>query len=455
MIDGYSAVSDVPAYVTVHLGKADDIAENVTLSFPDYIKSVISLNVSPDIPSDALYAIAYAHISRALDRITQKKYRKMGYPFDITNDFEDDIFIVDSSYYFSNVSNTVDCIFNEYLVTADQTTPLDVDICYTQKRCRGLSVEGAIELAKLGKNYFEILEYYFGRNIRIEKNAVVFGLDNVFLIDYPMYKGQRGGKVSGLQIILNRIAANYPTIPSIENAKGVFNDITEKAVKEFQRIFDLEVSGIVEKSTYFKLLYVFNSICHLSELTNYDGQLDGISTQLRTSLKYGDVGNQVKLLQYYLLFASVYDERIPMPQVVGVYGEKTYQSVISFQNIFGFEANGIVTKDVWEKIQGVYNSLFSLLPPSAFSEKAELYAGNMLILGSVGKNVRYLQQYLNKVAEYYCKIQEIEVTGEFGRETEDAVKSFQSLFDIPSSGVVTSTTWSLLAKVYNSILAGE
>ena len=77
---------EIPAYITVHLGKADDIAENITVSFPDYIKSVASTTLSPDIPDEALCAIMYAQISRALYRITERQYRKMGYAFDITDD---------------------------------------------------------------------------------------------------------------------------------------------------------------------------------------------------------------------------------------------------------------------------------------------------------------------------------------------------------------------------------
>ncbi|MBE6643173.1 MAG: hypothetical protein E7615_05930 [Ruminococcaceae bacterium] len=455
MMTGNISVADVPAYVTVHLGSLDEMSENVNVSFPEYIKTVVSLAVSPDIPKDALYAITYAYISRALYRITQKKYRKMGYSFDITNDPSDDIYYEYNSAIFGNVNETVDLIFNEYLANGDEYTPFDAVICYSKERCRGLSVEGAIELAKAGKNYTEILEYYFGGSIRIEKNAEVFGLENEFLIGYPMYEGQRGGNVSGLQIALNRISANYPTIPFIENANGFYNNNTSESVKEFQRIFDLPISGSIEKNTYYKLLYVIDSIRRLNQLVVYETQFEGITPQLRAILKYGDVGNQVKLLQYYLLFVSSFDDRVPPPQVVGVYGEKTYQSVTAFQNIFGFEPNGIVTQEVFGVLQGVYKDLFSVLPPSAFSEKAVPYGGSMLVLGSVGRDVRYLQQYLNKVADAYPIIQSVLVTGEFDRQTEDAVKNFQSLFEITPTGVVTSTTWNILAQVYNAILASE
>ncbi|MBR5322634.1 MAG: peptidoglycan-binding protein [Clostridia bacterium] len=445
----------VPAYITVHLGKADEIAENVTVSFPDYIKSVASTTLPPDIPEEALCAVMYAQISRALYRISERIYRKMGYGFDITDNPDTDLAFEYNGAVFSNVNEIADRIFNEYIAGDFGIWPLNAEICYNGVTCRGISVEGSIAMAENGRTCEEILEYYFGRKFGIVRNATVRGLQNFFLFNYPMYQGQTGSDVSGLQIALNRIAANYEEMPYIKTADGVYGEDTVMAVSKFQRIFDLPISGNVEKNTYYKLLYVFDSIYKLNYLALQMVEFSDIPTEPPTKLKYGDVGNQVKLLQYYLNFISAFEPSIPPLQIVGVFGEKTYRSVVSFQEMFGFEPDGVVTEPLWRVLVDVYYGLYSSLPHSVFSETARPYGGNILVSGSVGIDVRYLQKYLAKVAEINRRLPEISLNGKFDEQTENAVRVFQQIFRIKESGVVTSTTWNLLSEVYNAIVAGE
>ena len=60
----------IPETVTVHLGRPNDAsAENVTVSFPDYIKNVASSELYPTWPEAALRANIYAIISFTLNRI--------------------------------------------------------------------------------------------------------------------------------------------------------------------------------------------------------------------------------------------------------------------------------------------------------------------------------------------------------------------------------------------------
>ena len=75
----------VPEFITVHLGPPDSPAENVTVSFPEYIKNVASSEIYPTWPENALRANIYAQVSFALNRIYTEWYRSRGYPFDITS----------------------------------------------------------------------------------------------------------------------------------------------------------------------------------------------------------------------------------------------------------------------------------------------------------------------------------------------------------------------------------
>ncbi len=75
----------IPAKITVHLGRPQSNAENVTVSFVNYIKNVASSEIYPTWPENALRANIYAQISFALNRVYTEYYRSRGYAFDITN----------------------------------------------------------------------------------------------------------------------------------------------------------------------------------------------------------------------------------------------------------------------------------------------------------------------------------------------------------------------------------
>ena len=75
----------IPQYITVHLGSPDSNAQNVTVSFPQYIKNVASSEIYPTWNESAIYANIYAQISYALNRVYTNFYRSRGYDFDITS----------------------------------------------------------------------------------------------------------------------------------------------------------------------------------------------------------------------------------------------------------------------------------------------------------------------------------------------------------------------------------
>ena len=106
----------VPDFITVHLGPPDSDAENVTVSFPYYIKNVASSEIYPTWEQSAIYANIYAQISYALNRVYTEFYRVRGYDFDITNSPSYDQSFSENRQFFETVSLVVDDFFNDYLV---------------------------------------------------------------------------------------------------------------------------------------------------------------------------------------------------------------------------------------------------------------------------------------------------------------------------------------------------
>ena len=114
----------IPETITVHLGPPGSDAQNVTVSFPDYIKNVASSEIYPTWPENAIRANIYAQISFALNRIYTEWYRSQGYDYDITNSTAYDQYFVQGRDIFDNISQIVDEIFNNYLVRQGSVEPL-------------------------------------------------------------------------------------------------------------------------------------------------------------------------------------------------------------------------------------------------------------------------------------------------------------------------------------------
>jgi peptidoglycan hydrolase-like amidase len=105
----------IPETITVHLGAPSAPAQNVTVSFPDYIKNVASSEIYPTWPESAIRANIYAQISYALNRVYTNYYRSQGYDFDITNSTATDQSFVYGRDIFDNISAIVDEIFDSYI----------------------------------------------------------------------------------------------------------------------------------------------------------------------------------------------------------------------------------------------------------------------------------------------------------------------------------------------------
>ena len=75
----------VPNNITIHLGKPDEAARDITVPFTSYISNVAANELYPTWPRNALIANIYAIISFAMNRIYNEWYRSKGYNFDITS----------------------------------------------------------------------------------------------------------------------------------------------------------------------------------------------------------------------------------------------------------------------------------------------------------------------------------------------------------------------------------
>lgn len=339
----------VPQRITVHLGAPSANAENVTVSFVDYVKNVACSEIYPTWEEGALRANILAIVSFALNRVYTEFYRSRGYDFDITSSTAYDQFFVRGRSFFSNVSRLVDELFNSYLRRPGFVEPLAAKFCNgTTVTCEGLSQWGSQGLAQQGYNSTQILRSYYG-DIEIVSNAPV----RDYVSSYPgtpLRRGSVGPNVVIVQTELNRISQNYPAIPKIAAVDGIFGARTENALMAFQRIFDLDPDGIVGPATWYALVRLYTAVTSLSELRSQGQKFYTIAWNQGQPISPGDRGIRVEHLQYMLRVLSAYISQIPSVTVDGVYGSATRSAVLAAQGYFRLPQTGTVDLATWDEI---------------------------------------------------------------------------------------------------------
>ena len=351
----------VPQRITVHLGAPSASADNVTVSFSDYVKNVASSEIYPTWEESALRANILAIVSFALNRVYTEFYRSRGYDFDITSSTAYDQFFVRGRSFFSNVSRLVDELFNSYLRRPGFVEPLAAKFCNgTTVTCEGLSQWGSQALAQQGYNSTQILRSYYG-DVEIVANAPV----QDYVSSYPgtpLRRGSVGPNVVVIQIELNRISQNYPAIPKVSVVDGIFGAATENSVTVFQEIFNLTPDGVVGPATWYALVRLYTAVTSLSELRSQGQRFYTIAWNKGRPLVPGDRGIQVEHLQYMLRGLAAYISQIPSVAVDGIYGSASRSAVLAAQGYFGLPQTGTVDLTTWNEIYdqftGIENASF-------------------------------------------------------------------------------------------------
>ncbi len=450
-----ASVPVIPSTITVHLGSPNSPAQNVTVPFTEYITNVASSEIYPTWPESAIRANIYAQISFALNRVYTEYYRIRGYDFDITNDTAYDQYFVNNRDFFENISQIVSEIFDSYIVRRGSVEPLFAQYCNgTTVTCDGLSQWGTVSLANQGYTPYEILQYYYGDDIDLVTDAPVMDITSS-LPDRLLRPGTAGDDVRQIQIRLNRISDNYPSIPKIVIPDGVFSFDTEAAVRRFQEVFSLPVDGIVGKSTWYAIQFIYNAVKRLNELDSEGITLGEVTQQYTASLGPGSSGIEVQNIQYLLSYLAEFYNEIPPVSIDGVFGPATEAAVRSAQALFELPVTGEVSFDTWDVLYRTYLGFLATVPFQYVEGNILPYPGIPLRRGSEDDSVRVLQEYLNFIARYDERIPSVNVTGFFGERTEQAVIAFQTAEGIPPNGTVASVTWNAIADRYSDLYNGS
>ena len=258
----------VPEYIVVHDGSPrDTTATNYYVKYKDYIKNVASSEIYATWPADTIRANVLAIMSFTLNRVYTEWYRNRGYDFTITSSTAFDQKWIPERNVYDTISVIVDELFANYLSRPNVRQQSSAAYCDGRRvTCPNWMTQwGAKELGDQGYSAIEILRYFYGDDMYINTAQEISGIPASWP-GYTLEQGSSGDKVRQMQEELNVIAGAYPALPKIA-ADGIYGTATENAVREFQSVFGLPVTGTVDYRTWYKISEIYVGVSRIAELT--------------------------------------------------------------------------------------------------------------------------------------------------------------------------------------------
>lgn len=259
----------VPQTVVVHDGVPTDAsAPNYYVPYRDYIKNVASSEIYATWPQSTITANVLAIMSFTLNRVYTEHYRNRGYDFTITSSTAFDHKWIYGRNIYESISVIVDEIFDNYLSRPDVRQPILTQYCDgRQVQCldRGWMTQwGSCTLGERGYSPIEILRSFYGDNMYINTAEEIAGIPASWP-GYDLTIGSTGQKVRQVQEQLDAIATVYTAIPRV-TPDGIYGPGTAASVREFQSIFGLPQTGVIDFSTWYKISHIYVGVSGIGEL---------------------------------------------------------------------------------------------------------------------------------------------------------------------------------------------
>ena len=256
----------IPETIVVHDGvPSDSTARDYYIPYLDYIKNVACCEIYSTWPEATIQANVLAIMSFTLNRVFTEWYRNKNYNFTITSSTAYDHKWIYGKTIYTKISQVVDSLYNNFLARPNVKQPILTQYCDGKRvTCPNwMSQWGSKALGDDGLTASEIIRYYYGSDMYINSAEIISGIPASFP-GYNLTIGSRGDAVIQIQQQLNRIARNYPALPSV-TADGIYGENTANAVREFQRVFNLPVSGIVDYPTWYKISQIYVGVTKIAE----------------------------------------------------------------------------------------------------------------------------------------------------------------------------------------------
>ena len=364
----------VPEYITVHLGAPDAPAENITVTFPRYIKGVAASEIYPTWNEAPSRANVLAQISVALNRVYTEFYRSRGYDFDITNNTQYDQAFSPNKETFENINAIVDDIFNNYIVRRGNVEPAVRPVLrWRAHPMPGGCLSGAARSWRsrdarptrycsttTGRTSTWCTTPRWGQHALLSRTAAD--------------RGQRGRGRPHHPAGAEPHPQELSRPPAIAETDGVFGADTAAAVRTFQRIFGLTEDGIVGKGTWYRIKSIYNGVKSLSEVTSEGLTISEAQRQFpKRSSAWATPASASRLSASTWPFLGFFLPELPPIRISDVFDEELRDAVLAFQSTYGLTVDGVVGRNTWNAIQNVYEQTLYQLPANYQTFARQIY----------------------------------------------------------------------------------
>lgn len=265
----------------------------------------------------------------------------------------------------------------------------------------------------------------------------------------PLKLGDSSAAILSIKNALNTISVNFPAIPKISPVNSEFDASLEAAVREFQKIFNLPVTGIVDKATWYEIRNILSAVVKLADSTSEIAKIEDLPPV--EVIEYLEVVPLVQIVQYFLNILSAYYDTIPAVDINGMLDTQTRNALREFQKTFNLPLTGEIDMATWNTMYSNVQGILSVLPPSAIALPALLFPGIEYTEGMEDYGVYIMQQSLLYISSIITAIPPVNPTGIFGPETTKSVIAFQKLFGLEPSGIIDEDTWNKIIEIYRQL----
>jgi len=161
--------------------------------------------------------------------------------------------------------------------------------------------------------------------------------------------------IHNLQVFLRLIANKYSDIPSVI-PDGVYGESTKNAVSAFQKKFMLTSTGIVDNSTWDKIIDVYTEI----ESKTSNSRLARIYPENGLCNDNKNYVPTIYIMQVMMTALSDRFSNISKPSLNGILDNATINSIKTLQVSSGLNPDVNVTKIFWDYLSVIYETFVSV-----------------------------------------------------------------------------------------------
>ena len=157
------------------------------------------------------------------------------------------------------------------------------------------------------------------------------------------------------------------------------------------------------------------------------------------------IGQPIRSLQTMLRVIAEDDDRLPTVVPDGIYGQPTITAVSSFQRLYGLPVTGVTDQDTWEKVVEVFDEALIRIGKA---EPLEIIfePGQVFRSGDSSPYLFIVQAVLQSLAVDFPTVVPPSSTGILDRDTAQAIREFQLLAALPTTGELDRKTWKHLSR---------